>query len=134
MAFYYNRITLVGRLTKEPEHRLVGDSSQKTQFTLAVNRSFKTKAGEVEADFIPVVVWGKLAKFCGSYLKKGLPVLVEGRVSVRSYDKDSEKRWVTEVIATGCQVLARLEDPAVIELVSDCEVVTPDVVAAPKKK
>lgn len=72
-------------------------------FTVAVSRN-STKNTDQEqntADFIPVVVWGDMAEFCGNNFAKGQRVLVEGRLQVRSYQKENEeKRWITEVVAS----------------------------------
>jgi len=66
---------------------------------LAVNRRV-SRDQQRQADFIPVVVWDKLAEICGNYLVKGSQALVEGRMQVRSYDaQDGSKRYVTEVVA-----------------------------------
>lgn len=92
-----NKVILVGRLTKDPEVRYTQTGKVVATFTLAVDRY--TGQGQKEADFIPVVVWGKVAEVCGNNLTKGQKVLVDGRLQVRSYeDKQGQRRWVTEVI------------------------------------
>lgn len=99
---------MTGRLTKDPE--LHYTSSQKTvvTLTLAVDRPFLNQEGVKEADFIPVVVWGKTAEVISHYCTKGQKLLVEGRVQVRSYeDKSGEKRWATEVISERVEFLER---------------------------
>ena len=67
------------------------------RYTLAVNRRFKRK-DEPEADFIPCVAFGKSGEFAEKYFRKGQMVAVTGRLQVRSWDKDGEKRWTTEVV------------------------------------
>lgn len=95
-----NRIILLGRLTRDPEVRYTQNGKVVTQFTLAVDRPFINQEGQKEADFIPVVIWGKQAETIGNNISKGQRVLVEGRLQIRSYDaKDGSKRYVTEVIA-----------------------------------
>jgi len=94
-----NRIILLGRLVKDPEVRVTPSDKTVCTFTLAVDRPFKNKDGEKEADFINVVVWGKPAELCGNSLSKGHRLLAEGRLQIRSYEKDGTKRWVSEVIA-----------------------------------
>lgn len=95
-----NKIILLGRLTRDPEVRYTSTGKVVCQFTLAVDRPFANQEGQREADFIPVVMWGKQGETCGNYLTKGQRALVEGRLQVRNYDaKDGSKRWVTEVIA-----------------------------------
>jgi len=95
-----NKVVLIGRLTKDPELKFTpGTGTAVTTFTLAVNRRFK-KEGQAEADFIPVVVWGKQAESTANYMSKGKQLSVAGRIETRSYDaKDGTKRYVTEVVA-----------------------------------
>ena len=105
MAGSYNKIILVGNLTRDPEIRYVGSGAAVTKFTLAVNR--RSKQAE-ETDYVDIVAWDKLAETCNTYLKKGMSCLVEGRLSIRSYeDKDGNKRKATEVVCNVMQMLDR---------------------------
>ncbi len=105
MAGSFNRITLVGNLTRDPEIRYVGSGAAVTKFTLAVNR--RSKQAE-ETDYIDCVAWDKLAETCNTYLKKGMSCLVDGRLSIRSYEtKEGEKRKATEVVVNTMQMLDR---------------------------
>lgn len=91
-----NKVILMGRLTKEPEVRY-SDGAEPlavARYTLAVSRRFKKD----EADFIPCVAFGKAGEFAEKYFKKGQLVAITGRLQVRSWDKDGERRWSTEVI------------------------------------
>ena len=101
-----NKITLIGRTTKDPELKYTpGAGTAVTTLTLAVDRTF-TKDGKKEADFIPVVIWGKQAESTAQYVGKGKLLGVAGRIQTRSYDaKDGTKRYVTEVIAEEVQFL-----------------------------
>lgn len=94
-----NKVILMGRLVKEPEVRYSqgAESFAIARYTLAVNRRFK-RQGEPEADFINCVAFGKTGEFAEKYFKKGQLVSVVGRLQVRSWDKDGERRWSTEVI------------------------------------
>lgn len=96
----YNKVGLTGRLTRDPEVRYTQNGKVNCTFTIAVDRYTPAGANK-EADFVPVVVWGKLAEACGNNLIKGRKVLVDGRLQIRSYEaKDgSGKRWVTEIVA-----------------------------------
>lgn len=96
-----NKVCLVGRLTRDPELRVTpGTGTQVTTFTLAVDRSFKNKQGEREADFIRIVTWRKLAELCANYLGKGRLVAVAGRIQTRSWeDGTGQRRYSTEVVA-----------------------------------
>jgi single-strand DNA-binding protein len=95
-----NKVVLVGRLTKDPELKFAqGTGTAVTTFTVAVNRRFK-REGQPEADFIPVVVFGKTAEATANYMSKGKLISVSGNIQTRNYDaKDGTKRYVTEVIA-----------------------------------
>ena len=99
----------MGRLTRDPEVRYTQSGKIVCQFTLAVDRFTTNAEGQREADFVPIVVWGKVGEFCGNSLTKGQRALVDGRLQIRSYEaKDgSGKRWVTEVIASTIQFLDR---------------------------
>ena len=106
-----NKIILMGRLVRDPEVRYTQTGKVVCQFTIAVDRPFSNQEGQREADFIPVIVWGKQAELCGNSLAKGQRVLVEGRLQIRSYDaKDGSKRWVTEVIANSSEFIERRSD------------------------
>lgn len=103
-----NKAILIGRLTADPELRYTQSGTAVANFRIAVDRPFTNQAGEREADFIPIVVWDKLAETCANYLNKGRLVAIEGRIQVRSYDaQDGSRRWVTEVVANDVRFLDR---------------------------
>jgi single-strand DNA-binding protein len=106
-----NKIALVGRLTKDPEMRYTANNQTPVaKFTVAVTRTFK-KEGQPEADFIPVVVWGKQAENCGRYITKGRLVAVSGRLQTRSWDdQDGKRHYATEVVADEVDFLDRGSD------------------------
>jgi single-strand DNA-binding protein len=115
-----NKVSLVGRLTKDPELRLTTEGAQVGNFTLAVNRIWKNADGERKADFIPVVIWRKQAEHCAKYLCKGSLVSVEGRIQVRRYEREGRTQWMTEVVAESVQFLdRRREETAAVTPVSD---------------
>jgi len=106
-----NRVILIGRLTKDPDMRYSPSGVACTTFTLAVDRTFKNENGEREADFIPIVVWRKLAENCAEYLRKGRLCAVEGRIQVRHYDNNEGRRvYVTEVVADNVRFLERAQE------------------------
>ena len=106
-----NNVSLVGRITKDPELRTIASGSVTTTITVAINRRFANQSGEREADFIPVVVWNKQAENVAKYCKKGSQVGVTGRIQTRSYDaQDGTKRYVTEVIADTVTFLSNKGD------------------------
>ena len=95
-----NKVCLVGRLTRDPELRVTpGTGTQVATFTLAVDRNYKNRQGEREADFIRIVTWRKLAELCANYLGKGRLVGITGRIQVRSWEDDTGQAIVTEVVA-----------------------------------
>lgn len=95
-----NKVLLVGRLVRDPELKhLESNGKNLCNFTIAVNRNYTNSKGEKEADFIPVVVWGKFAETVSIYMKKGSLISVAGRLQIRNYDgKDGNKKYVTEVV------------------------------------
>lgn len=103
-----NKCYIIGRMTKDPEVRYTQGGTAVATFTLAVDRRV-AKDKPKEADFIPCVVWGKMADgVVKNYCHKGKQVAVEGRIQVRSYDaKDGTKRYVTEVIVNDLELLGK---------------------------
>lgn len=101
----YNKVFLIGNLTRDPELRYTTSGIPVARFTVAVNR---IKEG---VDFINVVAWRRLAEVCGEYLKKGRPVAIEGRLEIRSFKgRDGQDKTMTEVVADGMQMLGRRPD------------------------
>ncbi|WP_353420714.1 single-stranded DNA-binding protein [Staphylococcus coagulans] len=101
-----NRVVLVGRLTKDPEFRTTQSGVGVATFTLAVNRNFKSKNGEQQADFINCVVFHKQAENVKNYLSKGSLAGVDGRLQSRSYEnKEGNRVFVTEVVCDSVQFL-----------------------------
>ncbi len=102
MAGSYNRIILVGNLTRDPEIRYTQSGKAVTKFTLAVNNP----RNKEETTFVDIVAWDRLGETCNTYLKKGSNTLVEGRLVIRNYDdKDGNKRKATEVVIDNMQML-----------------------------
>lgn len=94
-----NRTILVGRLTRDPELRYAGEGTATASFMLAVNRQFKNKQGEREADFINCVIWRKAAETFCNYTHKGSQVAIDGRIQTRNYENSEGNRvYVTEVV------------------------------------
>ena len=109
----YNHVTLVGNLVKDPEIKVVNKRS-KANFVIAVERNFGKDKPEV-VDYFTIVSWGKLAEVCGTYLKKGKKVLVDGRIQIRAYESENQKKWVTEVVAENCKFLSLKQDDKKVE-------------------
>lgn len=94
-----NNITIMGRLTADPELRTTTSGKEVASFTVAVDRDFKQN-GETVADFIRCQAWGKTAVFVGQYFAKGRMICVDGRLLSRNYeDKNGNKRTAWEVYA-----------------------------------
>lgn len=96
----FNKVILIGRLTKDPELRYTPSGKAVAGFRLAVDRGSTNAQGEKETDFIDIVVWDKQAETVQKYLTKGRLVLVDGRLQMRQYDaQDGTRRTVYEVVA-----------------------------------
>ena len=105
-----NKVILVGRLGADPEVRYTPEGAQVTTFRLATDEQWKDKSGErtQRTEWHRVVAFRKLAEICGSYLSKGRLVYVEGRLQTRSWeDKEGQKRFTTEIVASNMQILDR---------------------------
>lgn len=106
-----NTITLLGRLTKNPEARYTSTGKAVTLFTLAVNRPYTNSDGQREADFINCQAWGKTAEVIGNHVSKGDRLLAEGRLQIRSYtDKEGVKRYATEVVVNRVEFIEQKKD------------------------
>ena len=99
-----NHITIMGRLTRDPELRRTGTGIAVASFTVAVDRDFGGKdGGEKETDFIDCVAWRQTGEFVSKYFTKGRMIVVSGRLQIRSWtDKDGNKRRTAEVVADNC--------------------------------
>lgn len=101
-----NQVSLVGRITKDPELRKLQEGRVQTNFILAVNRNYKNQNGEVDADFVFCTAWGRLADNVVKYCGKGSLIGVSGRLQSRSYQKEDGKRiYITEVIGEDVRFL-----------------------------
>lgn len=100
-----NNVTLVGRLTAAPDLRKTPSNVSALQGTLAVNRNFKNQNGEREVDFINFQAWRGTADIIAEYCGKGSLIGITGRIQVRSYEKDGQRRYVTEVVADSVALL-----------------------------
>ena len=96
-----NHITIMGRLTRDPELRRTGSGVAVASFTVAVDRDFgKNENGERETDFIDCVAWRQTGEFVSKYFTKGRMAVVSGRLQIRSWtDKEGNKRRTAEVVA-----------------------------------
>ena len=105
-----NKVILIGRLTKDIELKMTPSGKEVAKFILAVNR-----IGSQGADFITIVVWGKLAVNCSQYIGKGSQVAVSGRIKTGSYNGKNGRVYTFEVVADMVQFLSRRETSNEIE-------------------
>jgi len=111
----YNKVILIGNLTKDPEIRYTPSGTPVASFRLAVNRRYKQgEEFKEEVCYIDIVVFGKQAESCGQYLNKGSGVIVEGRLQERRWEgEDGQKRSKHEVVAQTVRFLPRRQESAV---------------------
>jgi single-strand DNA-binding protein len=107
---YYNRIILVGRLTRDPELRATPDGISVVRFAIAVNRPVRPGAEE-QVDYFDIVAFRQLADTVANYVTKGRLVLVEGKLQTRSYtDREGNRRKAYEVVADNVRFLERIRE------------------------
>jgi len=114
----FNKVLLIGNLTKDPELRYTPQGTAVVNLRLAVNRRFKDRNQELKEEvcFITAVVWDKQAESCNQYLHKGSPVFIEGRLQSRSWeDASGQKRNTIEVRAERVQFLGAAPAKAVTQ-------------------
>lgn len=105
-----NKVQLIGNIVRDPELTTTGNGVSVCKFTIAVNRTFKNANGETATDFLNIVAWRGLADNCANYLKKGSKVAVVGSIQVRTWEKDSEKRYATDIVADEVEFLSRAQN------------------------
>lgn len=114
MSFNYNRVTLAGNLTRDPEVKFLPNDKAVAQFGIAINRKFKGPDGSAkeETTFVDVEAWGRTAELVGQYLTKGQPCFIEGRLRLDQWDdkKTGEKRSKIKVVADSVQFLGSKKD------------------------
>ena len=105
----FNKVILIGNLTRDPEVRYTPKGTAVAEIGLAVNRVYTTDSGEKreEATFVDVTLWGRTAEIAGEYLKKGRPVFIEGRLQLDTWDdkQSGQKRSKLRVVAEGMQLI-----------------------------
>ena len=103
-----NRVVMIGNLTDDPELRYTQNGTARTRFSIAINRSWRDREGNMkdEVTFVPVVVWGPQAEHCANFLSKGRPVAVDGRLRIDTFEtQEGERKKVVEVVAEAVQFL-----------------------------
>lgn len=94
-----NQIVFVGRLVRDPEIKESENGNKYTNITIAVPRGYRNENGEYDADFIDLRLWKGVAETTSEYCKKGDLIGAKGRVETRVYEKDGEKKYITELVA-----------------------------------
>ncbi len=102
-----NKVFLIGNLTRDPEVRYTASGKAVADIGMAVNRRYRTASGTFEEDtcFVNITVWDKAAETCGEYLRKGSPLLVEGRLKFDQWERDGQKHSKLTVVAERTQFL-----------------------------
>ena len=103
----YNRVILMGNLTRDIELRYIQSGSAVADVTLAVNDRRKSQSGEwiEETTFVDVTLWGRTAEVASEYLSKGSPILIEGRLKLDQWETDGQKRSKLRVVGERMQML-----------------------------
>lgn len=127
-----NKAQLIGYVGKDPEVRYLADGKAVTTFSVATTESWKDSTGNKKerTDWHSIVIYGKLAEIAGEYLKKGSLVYLEGRLQTRSWEKDGETKYTTEIVAESMKMLPNGKGPQVHEQ----EAATPAHAEKPSKQ
>ena len=101
-----NKVIIIGRMVRNPELKKVPSGASVSSFAVATSRTYKDKAGakQEETEFHNVVAWGRTAEVIHQYVKKGQIIMIEGRIQTRSWEKDGEKKYRTEIMAETMQM------------------------------
>jgi len=101
-----NKVILLGRLTKDPETKAVGETSV-TEISLVTNERFTTKAGEKkeESEFHNLVAWGKMGEVIAQYKKKGEELYVEGKKKTRTWEHEGKTQYKVEIVVSGFEFI-----------------------------
>jgi single-strand DNA-binding protein len=104
-----NNVRLIGHLGATPEVKTLDGGNALARFSVATNEYYTDKKGEKQTntDWHNLVAWGKTAELAGQLLQKGSEVAIEGRLTTRSYEKEGEKKYITEVVVNDFMVLGK---------------------------
>lgn len=118
---YINKAMVYGNLTRDPELKALPSGNQVTTFSIATNRVYNDRDGKRQesVDYHNIVVFGKQAENVAKYLTKGSGAFIEGRMQTRSWDKDGQKQYRTEVIADFVQFGPKKGDATTVEKTDD---------------
>jgi single-strand DNA-binding protein len=107
-----NKVILIGNLGRDPEVRHLEGGASVANFPMATTETYKDKTGNrvEQTEWHNIVMWRGLADVAEKYLKKGMTIYVEGKLRTRSYDKDGQKHYRTEILADNMTILTRKDD------------------------
>lgn len=106
-----NKVTLIGRLGKDPETRKLDNDRTVTKFSLATSEVYKKNGQKVEqTEWHNIEIWDRLAEIAGQYLKKGSLIYLEGRIKTDQYDKNGETRYSTKIVARTMNMMDSKKD------------------------
>ena len=130
----FNRVILVGNLTRDPEMRHIPSGLAVADIGLAVNDRRKTTAGDWvdEATFVDITLWGRQAEIAAEYLSKGSPVLVEGRLKLDTWEADGQKRSKLKVVGEKIEMLGKRGDGSGGGSYSRASSQSPSQISAPR--
>jgi len=112
----FNKVLLMGNLTRDPELRYTSGGTAVASFGLAVNRKFKQgEEWKDEVCFVDITVWAKQGENCAEYLNKGSLVFVEGRLNYQTWEAEGQKRSKLEVVANIVQFLTQKKDKVILD-------------------
>ena len=111
----YNKVISIGRLTADPILHTTPSGKSYVRVSLAVNRSYKSSKGEREADFLPLVFWGKGAEHLAQYAKKGTLLSIEGQIRTYRYEKDGQSHFSMDVLGQNFRFLESRSQRAIRE-------------------
>lgn len=123
-----NRVLLSGRVTRDPDQRYAADGTAITSFTLAFHRRFRARDGRMaeHTGFVVVMAYQRLAEVCGQYLKKGSPVLVEGRLQMREWTgRQGARQTRLEIRAESVHFLEKAAGAGQVEAAGEQQELTP---------
>jgi single-strand DNA-binding protein len=107
-----NKVIIMGNVGREPVVRQIGEKTVANFSVATTDRRFKDRDGKPSTEWHNVTAWGKLADIVSQYVTKGMQVYIEGRLQTRSWEKDGQKHYATEVIADQMEMLSRHRDSA----------------------
>ncbi|MCI2082636.1 MAG: single-stranded DNA-binding protein [Bacteroidales bacterium] len=107
-----NKALLIGNVGKDPDVRHLDSGASVANFTLATTDRFKDRNGQIkeQTEWHNIVAWRQLADLAEKYIRKGSQIYVEGSIRTRQYDSNGQTKYVTEIIASGIQLLGRRGD------------------------